>query len=167
MINNLAEAVWYFRAKCLENKSVHTGYFYGKKGPIAERIVDQRIPKIPVGYAVFFKRDWFHVFGRFYPQTYHKGEGQTINLKALKDAVVYGDIIAVVMPDESVWVCPANVWLSYVRKHNTIRTPSTEIGEEASIPVTMMREWFTNPNHLGNIEPITEPKTKASLDGWM
>jgi hypothetical protein len=142
MINSLDEAVRYFKTKCLENKSVYYRSYPGRNGTIAYRIIDQRIPEHPISYMVFFKRETFHTFGRIYPQTFHKGEGQTVNLSILNIAAENNDIIAVVMPNESVWVCPADVWLSYVRNKNTIRTPSTEIGEEASIPDSMLLSWY-------------------------
>jgi hypothetical protein len=175
MIENLGEAVRYFREKCLENKSMYIASFPGKKGTIAERISDQRLPDNPVIYAVFFKRETFHTFGYIFPQTHYRGEGQTVNLNALKTAAAFGDIIAVVMPDESVWICPASVWLSYVREYNTIRTPSTEIGEEASIPANMLTPFSEQAmiSRMGddednNMEPSSNNGNRVkSLDGWM
>jgi hypothetical protein len=175
MIENLQEAVRYFREKCLENKSEILEQIPGEKGAIAYRISELRLIEHPITYTVFFKRETFHAFGHFYPQTHYRGEGQTVNLNALKTAVVYNDIIVIVMPDESVYTCTSYDWLHYVVKYNTIRTPSTEIGEEASIPANMLtpfseRAMFVRmgDDEDNNMEPSSNNGNRVkSLDGWM
>lgn len=107
----------------------------GQKGPLCAVLGDGFGNRV----YLFFKRDWLHSYGHLFPSESWKGWGQTANLKVLRQAALDGAWIVVVAPSGAIYKCEARDWLDYAEKHGTIRTPSTEIGQEASIPSEMMK----------------------------
>ena len=91
---------------------------------------------------LFFKRDWLHSYGVLFPWESWKGWGQTVNYGLLKRAASEGAFIVVVTPDSEglpvIYAYGAKEWLDYAEQHNTIRKPSAEVGEEASIPANFL-----------------------------
>lgn len=156
MVENLQDALRIFVDRYLRGHGRVVEQCNGKKGIVAYRVVATHTGKY---YILFLKRDWYHTFSYRYPNTGHKGVGQTVNLGILRDAAQERDIIAVMMSDESVWILESEEWLSYVEEFNTYRTPSTETSEEASVPDNMLRPFGADKT----VEQTTRKPTKAQI----
>lgn len=130
-INNLTEAISLF-TKEIGGRLVRLEQ--GSKGPMCAVLADGHGNRA----YLFFKRDWLHSYGKLFPDEEWKGFGQTLNLKILERAAYDAAWIIVILPNAAIYKCWGPDWLNYARKHNTIRIPSTEFGQEASIPTTML-----------------------------
>lgn len=96
-------------------------------------------------YWILFKAAPFYEFSKYFPG--ETGKGQTLNLELLKRATNDESLILIAGPDEKFWVRGAYEWLKYAKEHGTIRRPSTEIGDEASIPLDFLLPW-------GEVQPL-------------
>jgi len=166
-INDIHSALRYFVTRCLRGDGRIIDQVDGAKGAIAYRVRNGRsdILRRVDHYMMFFKRENLHSFQHIFPGMKGSGEGQTINMRALRKAVSNKDHIAIVMPDGSVSIIDAGIWLDFAVNNNTIRVPSTETGEEASVPVSMLVSWDT---HLAdcNASRVSTSATKGTLDNW-
>lgn len=133
MIDNLDEAVSFFRREVLENRGKITKVFNGARGQIAKRITVTDNDR----YVVFYKKSWHPYFGRQFRMPQHP-IGQTTNLRILEEAAVYGETIGIVHPNTEAYTCLAQDWLTYARQNGTIWIPKTETQQEASIPAFML-----------------------------
>lgn len=106
----------------------------GSKGPMAAVLGDGHGNRV----YLLFKRDWLHSYGALFPDEEWKGFGQTLNLRVLEKAAYDAAWVIVVLPSGAIYKCWASDWLEYAKEHKTIRVPSTEIGQEASIPTRML-----------------------------
>src|SRR5215213_2605546 len=139
MIQNLEEAVRFFRLKVLDNRGVITKRFDGTKGPIALRITVSNTEH----YTVFYKKSWNKYFGKIWPRLGHE-IGQSAKLRIVEESANNLDVIGTVHPFYEAYVCQAKAWLDYAREHGTIRIPSTETEQEASVPRAMLLQVVPN-----------------------
>lgn len=131
-ITNLTEAVTHF-LESVGGRLVRAEN--GANGPIAFVVRDSNGNRA----YVFFKRDWLHSYGTLYPQEAGRGFGQTFNLNVLRRAANENAFLVVVIPSGSIYGTGAKAVLNYAEERGTIRTPSTEIAQEASVPSSMLR----------------------------
>ncbi len=146
MIQSLKEAVEYFilqkRMQGAHNV-IKYGFVNGNRGPICQHIrVDGH------DYMIFFKREWFYMFGQIYGK--QSRIGQSFSIRAINDKIAYLNkaVLTVVMPNQEILYCKVLDAAEYIEYENTVRTPSTESGEEGSIPSSM----------LSMLDPNDEPK---------
>lgn len=146
MIQSLKEAVEYFilQKRLQGAKDIIKGRFVnGARGPICQAIsIDEH------DYMIFFKREWFYMFGTIYGKS--KPIGQSFSIRAINDTIAYLNkaVLAVVMPNQEILYCKVLDAAEYIEYENTVRTPSTETEEEGSIPSSM----------LSLLDPNDEPK---------
>lgn len=137
-IQNLTDALAYFT-------TFFGGRFVrdekGALGPMAFVLVDRLGNKV----FLFFKRGWLHSYGRLFPGEKWQGWGQTLNLAILKKAAAEKASIVIVMQEGEIYVLDAGDWLTFAETHKTVRTPTDEIGQEASIPAPMLRRVKVEP----------------------
>lgn len=95
-------------------------------------------------FYVTLKRGPLGSFSKLYPKE-APTVAQTMNLAILKQAADIDAMILIVTANSVVYGLAAREWLSYANKHGTIRTPSTEETEEASVPIRMLcrQNWLS------------------------
>lgn len=134
ILSNLNEALKYFIGRRTEegDRVEFLGYNKGNRGPVSANISINNKK-----YLLFFKRDWLHSFSYLFNKK-GQGWGQTFNMLTLGRAADDQYMIVVVMPNLSTYYVDALEAYRYVVEQNTIRVPSTETGEEGSIPARML-----------------------------
>jgi hypothetical protein len=148
-IDSLADAVWYFLNEAEYHSYKIVSRPMGARGPIcviAELISYDKDNAFGVTeerkrrYYIFFKREFLHSFKYLFNMP-KEGFGQTVNYDILRQAGRDGmnTSIVIVMPPTSIYYIKAKDMLAYVQENNTIRTPSTEAGQEASVPARLLQ----------------------------
>jgi hypothetical protein len=153
MIQSLKEAVEYFiLQKRLQGAKeiIKGGFCNGTKGPISQAVrVDSH------DYMVFFKREWFYKFGIIYNKPTTR-IGQSFSVRAINYTVtnLYKAYLVVVMPNQQIFYVKATDAAEYIESNGTARTPSTESGDEGSIPATLLTP---EDPHYEQKTPILDP----------
>ena len=136
MVNSLGEALERFISYMTSQGRVckYEGDVIGVRGAI------MKITKVDSDYyCLFFKRDWLHAFKYIFHKA-DEGWGQTFNMKALRQAsMLRGSTLVVVDPKCKFYYAKTMDVLDYILAERTVRVPSTEIGEEGSIPARMLK----------------------------